>query len=357
MIDDFGALTASVNKLMGQFSSIISGIKSNTSAVAGSAETISSAVTEASSAIDEMSASFNNINDMSSEQEQLISHADENIKNLVSDAETVKKHVLEQASSIQQTSASISEMSANIASVAEVAHKAAGVSEALSATSVQGNEAVARSVASMNEIQKSSAQVQQMVHVIQQLAAQTNLLAMNAAIEAAHAGEYGRGFAVVADEVRSLATSSAKSTHEIQQNIKDMIAKIDAGAGAISSAGLSFQDIAGKVTENGELVRTISNAMEEQRTGAEETMKSTNEVVGAIEAIKELTEKESVNAESVHDFMQNVVKASRTTVSAVSDSIFAAANLQDSISKVGSSAADNKETVGRMEKIVDGFII
>lgn len=86
-------------------------------------------------------------------------------------------------------------------------------------------------------------------------------------------------------------------------------------------------------------------------------MKSTGEVVGAIEAIKDLAEKESVNAESVRDFMQNVVKASRTTVSAVSDSIFAAANLQDAVSKVDSSAADNKETVGRMEKIVNGFII
>ncbi|HAH62363.1 MAG TPA: hypothetical protein DCL73_09740 [Treponema sp.] len=357
MIDDFGMLTASINRLMNQFASIVSGIKRDTSAVAGSAETISSAVTEASSAIDDMTASFNNINDMSSEQEKLISHADENIKNLVSDAETVKKHVLEQASAIQQTSASISEMSANIASVAEMAHKAAGVSEALSATSGQGNEAVSRAVTSMNEIQKSSAQVQEMVHVIQQVAAQTNLLAMNAAIEAAHAGEFGRGFAVVADEVRSLSTSSAKSTHEIQQYIKDMIGKIDAGAEAIGSAGASFRDISGRVTENGELVRTISNAMEEQRTGAEETMKSTGEVVGAIEAIKDLAEKESVNAESVRDFMQNVVKASRTTVSAVSDSIFAAANLQDAVSKVDSSAADNKETVGRMEKIVNGFII
>lgn len=357
MIDDFGLLNATINDLMNQFSSIISEIKGGSVDITNSADTISNAVTDASTALQEMTLSFNHINNSSTQQEKLINSANDNIKNLADDVEIVKKHILEQASSMQQTSASITEMNENIASVANISRKAAETSIQLSETSSKGNEAVEKAIKSMNEIQTSSSEVQQMVKIIQQLASQTNLLAMNAAIEAAHAGEFGRGFAVVADEVRSLANSSAKSTHDIQDHIKDMISKIEAGVTAIGVAGVSFNEITDKINETNSLVGTITNAMEEQKIGAEETMKSTNEVVSAIQSIKELSEKESENAESVHSLMADVVKASRSTVSAVSDSLISSSNLQDSISKVNSAASSNKDYVDHMGTLVNNFIL
>jgi len=355
ILDDFGMLTTSMNKLMNQFSSIITEIKNGASAVSGSADSISSTVHDASTELEKMTSAFTHISETSGRQLQLISTTEESLMSLATDSDTVKKHVLEQASSIQQTSASISEMSANISSVAETARKAASVSENLTVTSAQGKEAVALAVDSMKEIQISSAEVQDMVRVIQRLASQTNLLAMNAAIEAAHAGTYGTGFAVVANEVRTLANSSAKSTKDIQTHIKEMIAKIDGGVEAITQAGTSFSGIAQKVKENGELVRTISSAMEEQRTNAEETMKSTNEVVGAIQAIKELAEKESSNAEQVSSSMKQVVAASQTVAAAVQNSISAVTNVKESVVKVDESAAGNKDTVSKMQNMVNNF--
>lgn len=357
MLDDFGTLTGSINKLMNEFASLFSAIQEGTAEVSTSAQNISQATTTASSALEGISDSFNNLNNVSTEQERLVTHAEENVNSLASDASTVKKHVLEQAASIQQTSASITEMSGNINSVAQIAKKAEEVSEALSQTSQLGNEAVTKAVASMDEIQIASKQVQEMVRVIQQIAQQTNLLSMNAAIEAAHAGTFGQGFAVVANEVRSLANSSAQSTQKIQQYIKVMIEKINAGAEAINTAGNSFRTIADNVTQNGELVRTISSAMEEQRSGAEETMKSTQDVVSAIQSIKELAEKESSNAESVNSYMQGVVKSSRNSVSTVLDSSITAANLKDSIAKVDELAASNKATVSRMQELVNKYAI
>ena len=357
MIDDFGYLNSTINDLMTQFSSIIKEIKNGSSDITNSADTISVAVTDASTVLHEITQSFNHINNSSTQQEKLIQNADENIKNLTEDVEIVKKHILEQASSMQQTSASITEMNENIVSVAKISQQASEVSLQLSKTSIQGNEAVEKAISSMNEIQTASTEVQQMVKIIQQLASQTNLLAMNAAIEAAHAGEFGRGFAVVADEVRTLANSSAKSTHNIQDHIKDMISKIEAGVTAIGVAGVSFTEISDKIAETNELVNTITNAMEEQKTGAEETMKSTNEVVDAIQSIKELSEKESQNASNVHNLMETVVKASRSTVSAISDSLISAADLQDSISKVDNAASSNKDYVDNMGKLVNNFIL
>jgi methyl-accepting chemotaxis protein len=357
ILDDFGLLTASMNKLMVQFSSIITEIKNGASAVSGSADSISSTVHNASSELTAMNETFAHITETAARQQELIGKTGESLESLVSDSETVKKHVLEQASSIQQTSASVSEMTTNISSVAEIAVKAAEVSQHLTETSVQGKNAVIQAVGRMKEIQVSSAEVRDMVTIIQKLASQTNLLAMNAAIEAAHAGEFGKGFAVVADEVRTLANSSAKSTKEIQQHIKDMITKIDGGVEAITSAGESFNGISQKVDENAQLVHSISSAMEAQRTNAEETMKSTTEVVGAVQAIKELAEKESANAQNVNASMQRVVEASQTVAAAVQTSVGAATNLQKSVERVDDSAVGNKDTVGKMQNMVNNFLV
>ena len=246
-------------------------------------------------------------------------------------------------------------MSSNINAVALTAKNAQDTSQQLSATSEEGKQALEKATAAMNEIHEASHEVQAIIKVIQKIAGQTNLLAMNAAIEAAHAGEFGAGFAVVADEVRSLAQSSASSAKEIQQHIKDMAAKINLGVEAITSAGVSFNGITEKVEKNAQLVSTISMAMEEQSSSAENTQHSTELVVDAVQAIQELTNKENIVAEDMRNFMNSVVEASESTLNAILQGLQATTNLKESIAKVDESAAENKESVDVINQQIQRF--
>ena len=187
------------------------------------------------------------------------------------------------------------------------------------------------------------------------LASQTNLLSMNAAIEAAHAGEYGQGFAVVAEEVRNLAESSAKSARNIQQHIQEMIVTIDNGVETINSAGQSFMNISQKVEETADFVAEISAAMEEQKIGAAETQQATVTVVDAVHAVNDLAQTQTEDAIQVREFMRTVVKASESTLKAVQDGVISTMHLKESIQEVKDSANNNTQSVDVIEQQVGLF--
>ena len=178
---------------------------------------------------------------------------------------------------------------------------------------------------------------------------------MNAAIEAAHAGSMGQGFAVVADEVRSLASSSAKSAKDIQEKIKEMVAKIDGGVEAIAVAGRSFREIEENVDHTNALIRTISSAMEEQMVGASETLRTTNDMVSAIQAIKDLTEHESVRAANVRKTMKDVVASSEAAVKLVAEGVSASEVMSTAIEQVVDSVGSNRRAVSSMNDAVKIF--
>lgn len=357
VLDDFGHLTTSINKTMETFSSMISELDNKTQDVSKSADIITDSAITASSALTQMSSTLSKINDNSTKQNDLILQADKNIEELTNSVETVKKRVIEQSLSVENISSSVSEMTANIASVAETARKAQKASDNLTESSENGKNAIENAIETMKEIQKSSNEVRDIVKVIQNIASQTNLLSMNAAIEAAHAGEFGQGFAVVADEVRSLAESSSKSTKDVQQKISEMANAIDSGVEKIFSAGESFTEIAAQVEQNAQFVSTIAAAMEEQQEGATETQRSTVEVVDAVKAVNELTELEAEAAERIKNFMTTVVDASNSTMEAVKESITATTNLQETISNVDSSAQNNKDSVAAIKQQMNQFTI
>ena len=246
-------------------------------------------------------------------------------------------------------------MTANIGSVAETAEKARASAEVLTLKSQEGRESIENAIATMIAIQKSSAEVPEFVAIIKNLASQTNLLSMNAAIEAAHAGQFGAGFAVVAEEVRNLAESSAKSARNIQQHIEEMIVTIDNGVETINSAGQSFNEISQKVEETANFVGEISAAMEEQKIGAAETQQATVTVVDAVHAVNELAATQTEDAQKVREFMRTVVQASESTLKAVQDGVIATMHLKESVHEVNDSATSNTQSVDVIEQQVGMF--
>lgn len=355
MLDDFGILTSSVNSLVKQLASMVSELHNQAGSVLQVAANLSDTTKNSSAAIMQLKEAFARINKAERDQSEHVMIAEEGIKDLSSSADDLEQNMMAQSSALHQNSASIAQMAANINSVAEMSKRADAVSLNLTRTSEHGNAMVAKSIAAINEIQASSEQVQNIIKVIQQIASQTNLLSMNAAIEAAHAGEFGAGFAVVANEVRSLAESSSKSAKEIQQYINDMVVKITGGVEAINQAGIAFKDISESVEENQQLIKTISNAMDEQRIGAEENMKVSTMLSEALTKVNDLTKKQKEYAVTLGNTMDSVVSTSETVGQVIQEGESTMMTLLDSLDVVKDMVHENRSAAEKMESHINIF--
>ena len=161
-------------------------------------------------------------------------------------------------------------MVANIRSVTGILQKNSESMQQLSTSSEEGRTSVAGTVAFTGKIEEQSQSLLQASSMISNIASQTNLLAMNAAIEAAHAGEAGKGFSVVADEIRKLAEDSGKQGKAITANLKQVISSIHKIAESTSNLQKKFNEIYSLTKTVDQQEHVIMNAMQEQSDGGED---------------------------------------------------------------------------------------
>lgn len=213
------------------------------------------------------------------------------------------------ATSLQETASSMEELTATVKQNADNANQANSLAVSASEVADQGGKVVRSSVATMEEIAEFSNKMSDIIGVIDSIAFQTNILALNASVEAARAGDQGRGFAVVATEVRNLAQRTANAAKEIKELITESVEKVGTGSSQIAEAGTRMDEIVASIKRVTDLVGEISAASKEQTYGIEQVNVATTEMEEVAQQNSALVEEAAAAAGSLDEQAQNLVAA------------------------------------------------
>lgn len=220
----------------------------------------------------------------------------------------------EQAASVQETSSTLEETASMVHQNRENTQQAAVLAKQAKQYAEQSNFEMGRMSTSMTELKNSSNEIAKIIKVIDEIAFQTNILSLNAAVEAARAGDAGKGFAVVAEEVRNLAQRSAQAAKDTAVIIESNISLSDGGVDIAKAVRESVESIADQATKVSDLLEEISVATNEQAQGVEQINKAVSQMEIVLSTNAQTAEEAasaslelSSQAASVKDIVNNLI--------------------------------------------------
>jgi methyl-accepting chemotaxis protein len=288
------------------------------------------------------------VNESAQRQSESVSQATERAGRIATTIEDLDGRIEEQAAGIAESGASIEEMVANIASVGRNVERLGASFDGLLSASDSGKTSLGALKARINEIATQSENLLETNRVIAGIASQTNLLAMNAAIEAAHAGDSGRGFSVVADEIRKLAEMSAARSKATATELKNIKATIDGMVGSSAGAETEFGRILDCIGELDGLRRAIQSAMDEQGSGSKQILEALGHMNAITEEIRESSGRMAEDGRSVLGEMNALVSVTDEVKGGMSEIASAAAEISEAAHVEAELSTRNRSHIDRV---------
>ncbi len=354
-VDELASIAGMVNSFCEGLEHDMREIRASQEKLSGFGAELGSSAVESAAALRQISVNMDGVNERTRNQSASVVESSSAVQEIAKNIEALDRLIGKQAESVTESSASVEQMMSNLLSINGSMEKMGAQFSELTSSASEGARNQAIMAERITGIAERSEALQQANITIAKIASQTNLLAMNAAIEAAHAGEAGRGFSVVADEIRRLAETSAKESATIKKELAAVRVAIAELVEASRASGTSFGRVSERIGSTDELVSLIRRTTEEQQEGIRLIMESLKEMNGITAEVRTGSREMSAGNGMVLEEMARLQDAALEIKNNIDEMTAGLRDVTEGSSKVSEVAEATRSTILEAGAIVDAF--
>ena len=353
--DEIADLSLFFNNTISKIRNLVINIKNEADNLSGIGSELASNMNQTAAAVNQITANIRSIKTRVINQSASVTQTNATMEQVTGNINKLNDHIEDQNIYVSQASAAIEEMVANVQSVTGTLVKNTGNVKQLKDASEVGRDGLNEVAEDIKGIAQESEGLLEINSVMANIASQTNLLSMNAAIEAAHAGGAGKGFAVVADEIRKLAESSSEQSKTIGIVLKKIKTSIDAITSSTENVLNKFDAIGSSVSTVSQQEENIRNSMEEQGQGSKQILDGIGKVNEITRKVKSGSVEMLEGSQEVIKESQNLERATQEITSGMNEMATGADQINDAVSHINDITIKNRESINSLIKEVSRF--